>query len=428
MTGDHIALDDDVKTVRAAKLAIQQAIGVHSSQLILLFHTGFGAEDPGMAAKVSQASEDGLIDNTVLESLLACSQKSACAAELFLLVRAPPELHPFEDALREAYAKSNTIEEEDSLNCYPKVIMIGPQHCGKTSFVTRLCTNSFEENQPCTISCHHSVRAVRHCCNNNAADRTTMPTLSIQAQVWDTAGQERYCPMAPMYYRGAAVVLLAFDISDRQSFEQVTIRWKGELDTALRYNTENLKSKKTQEKKSTVTNARSSSSSSSGGASRNLPEEEKVELAPVLVLVGCKSDLRKQLRHDADALLLRAGIGRGTKEVTTGGTGWLHGAYSSTAAYGNGMTPAEHVSAQEALAVAAGWGVPYIETSAKTGACVDLAMFAGLERAVRSHASAFPEFLRGQGERGLLGVDVPDPPALAAAAAAAAPPWYCAIS
>ena len=110
-----------------------------------------------MATKVSQESEDGLVDNTVLVSLLACSQKSACAAELFLLVRALPELHPFEDGLQEAYSKSNTIEEEDSLNFHPKVIMIGLQHCGKTSFVTRLCTNSFEENQSCTISCHHSV-------------------------------------------------------------------------------------------------------------------------------------------------------------------------------------------------------------------------------------------------------------------------------
>ena len=142
-----------------------------------------------MATKASQESEDGLVDNTVLESLLACSQKSACAAELFLLVRALPELHPFEDGLREAYAKSNTTEEGDSLNFYPKVIIIGLPHCGKPSFVTRLCTNSFEENQPCTISCYHSVRAVHHCCNNNAADRIAIPPLSIQAQVWTRPGR-----------------------------------------------------------------------------------------------------------------------------------------------------------------------------------------------------------------------------------------------
>ena len=79
--------------------------------------------------------------------------------------------------------------------------------------------------------------------------------------------------MAPMYCRGAAVVLLAFDISDRQSFGQVTIRWKGELDTALRYNTEQSKNKKTQEKNSSSSSSSSSSSGSASSASRNLLEE-----------------------------------------------------------------------------------------------------------------------------------------------------------
>ena len=67
-------------------------------------------------------------------------------------------------------------------------------------------------------------------------------------------------------------MLLAFDISDRQSFGQVTIRWKGELDTALRYNTEQSKNKKTQEKNSSSSSS-SSSSGSASSASRNLLEE-----------------------------------------------------------------------------------------------------------------------------------------------------------
>lgn len=39
--------------------------------------------------------------------------------------------------------------------------------------------------------------------------------------MWDTAGQERFRSLVPMYYRNADAVAIIFDVSDRESFNQV---------------------------------------------------------------------------------------------------------------------------------------------------------------------------------------------------------------
>lgn len=51
---------------------------------------------------------------------------------------------------------------------------------------------------------------------------------TIKAQIWDTAGQERYRAITSAYYRGAVGALLVYDITKRQTFENVQ-RWLREL-------------------------------------------------------------------------------------------------------------------------------------------------------------------------------------------------------
>lgn len=50
----------------------------------------------------------------------------------------------------------------------------------------------------------------------------------IKFQIWDTAGQEKYHSLAPMYYRGAAAAIVAYDITRRSSFETLKL-WVNEL-------------------------------------------------------------------------------------------------------------------------------------------------------------------------------------------------------
>ena len=38
---------------------------------------------------------------------------------------------------------------------------------------------------------------------------------TIKFEIWDTAGQERYHSLAPMYYRGAHVAIVVYDITSQ---------------------------------------------------------------------------------------------------------------------------------------------------------------------------------------------------------------------
>ncbi|RRT56225.1 hypothetical protein BHE74_00027320, partial [Ensete ventricosum] len=51
---------------------------------------------------------------------------------------------------------------------------------------------------------------------------------TIKAQIWDTAGQERYRAITSAYYRGAVGALLVYDITKKQTFDNVR-RWLREL-------------------------------------------------------------------------------------------------------------------------------------------------------------------------------------------------------
>ncbi len=50
----------------------------------------------------------------------------------------------------------------------------------------------------------------------------------IKAQIWDTAGQEKYRAMTAAHYRKSVGALVVYDITKRQTFENV-VKWIKEL-------------------------------------------------------------------------------------------------------------------------------------------------------------------------------------------------------
>lgn len=90
-----------------------------------------------------------------------------------------------------------------------KTVLLGDSGVGKTSIAVRLARDVFNDHaaQP-TVGAAFFTFVVE-----NGED-------SVQFEMWDTAGQERYRSLAPMYYRGAEVVVLVFAVSDKQSFEE----------------------------------------------------------------------------------------------------------------------------------------------------------------------------------------------------------------
>ena len=48
--------------------------------------------------------------------------------------------------------------------------------------------------------------------------------IYYRKQLWDTAGQERFQAITTSYYRGTDAIILAYDVTDLESFQNI-IRW-----------------------------------------------------------------------------------------------------------------------------------------------------------------------------------------------------------
>ncbi|KZT51951.1 ras-domain-containing protein [Calocera cornea HHB12733] len=101
-----------------------------------------------------------------------------------------------------------------------KILLIGDSSVGKSSLLLRFADQSFlsEEEGSTTIGVDFKVQ------------RIEVDGTKYKLSIWDTAGQERFRTITSSYYRGAQGVILVYDVSNRESFDDLP-RWINEIDT-----------------------------------------------------------------------------------------------------------------------------------------------------------------------------------------------------
>lgn len=97
-----------------------------------------------------------------------------------------------------------------------KIVLIGDSGVGKSNILSRFTKNEFCLESKSTIGVEFATKTLQ------------IEGKTIKAQIWDTAGQERYRAITSAYYRGAVGALLVYDMTKKQTFDNVQ-RWLREL-------------------------------------------------------------------------------------------------------------------------------------------------------------------------------------------------------
>ena len=102
-------------------------------------------------------------------------------------------------------------DNEDSI----KVVLIGESGVGKTSIISKFTKRLFN----------------RDIMSTNGATFTTKKKKFKEQQkiiffeIWDTARQEKYRALAKMFFKDAAVVLIVYDITNKNCYVEIKKYW-----------------------------------------------------------------------------------------------------------------------------------------------------------------------------------------------------------
>ncbi|BBG98881.1 RAB GTPase homolog 1A [Prunus dulcis] len=98
-----------------------------------------------------------------------------------------------------------------------KLLLIGDSGVGKSCLLLRFADDSYIDSYISTIGVDFKIRTVEQ------------DGKVVKLQIWDTAGQERFRTITSSYYRGAHGIILVYDVTDQESFNNVKT-WLQEID------------------------------------------------------------------------------------------------------------------------------------------------------------------------------------------------------
>jgi len=98
-----------------------------------------------------------------------------------------------------------------------KILLLGDSGVGKSCLLLRFADDTYTESYISTIGVGFKTRTIQ------------TDGKKIKLQIWDTAGQERFRTITSSYYRGAHGVIIVYDVSNQNSFNNVK-EWVQEID------------------------------------------------------------------------------------------------------------------------------------------------------------------------------------------------------
>ena len=99
-----------------------------------------------------------------------------------------------------------------------KLVLIGESGVGKTSIISRYTNNTFDPQVLTSSSAQFLTKTIE-------LNKDT----SIKFDIWDTAGQEKLKSLAKIFYKDAKVIILVYDITNKNSFESLKNFWYKEI-------------------------------------------------------------------------------------------------------------------------------------------------------------------------------------------------------
>jgi small GTP-binding protein len=52
---------------------------------------------------------------------------------------------------------------------------------------------------------------------------------NLKFEIWDTAGQEKYRALTKIFYKDASVAIMVYDVTRKESFEEIKNYWYNQL-------------------------------------------------------------------------------------------------------------------------------------------------------------------------------------------------------
>ena len=100
-----------------------------------------------------------------------------------------------------------------------KIGLVGDAGTGKTCIISRFINDRFDKSQMTTACPSFCTKTISYPEYNK----------TINLDIWDTAGQEIYRSISKLFYKGACVGILVYDVTSKKSFESIKEYWYNEL-------------------------------------------------------------------------------------------------------------------------------------------------------------------------------------------------------